>query len=422
MERPGPGPGRKFVFVLCDGLGDRPLDVLGGRTPLEAADTPNLDEVARLGVNGIMDPIRPGVRPGTDVGTLANLGYDPYRYYTGRGPIEAAGVGLELRPGDVALRGNFATVSDDWIVVDRRAGRIREGTSELVRALNEGVRVPGVEVLFREATEHRLVLVLRGEGLSDRVSDSDPGATHEGEPVRRVEPLDGSPEAARTAEVLNEVLRQAHEVLRDHPLNREREARGLLPANAVITRGAGVVPDAPSLESLYGVRGFCVAGESTIIGIARLVGMEGVIPPGATGNVDTDVMAKARAALEALERGYDFVLVSVKGPDIAGHDGDVGGKMEIIRKIDALVGRVLDEVSLDDTYIALSADHSTPCSVGDHTADPVPVAIAGPGVRTDDVKEYGERAAARGGLCRIRGVDLVPIVMDLMFRTKKYGA
>jgi len=422
VERPGPRPGKRFVFVLCDGLGDRPLEPLGGKTPLEAAETPNLDEIARLGVSGIMDPIKPGVRPGTDVGTLANLGYDPYAYYRGRGPIEAAGVGIKLRPGDVALRGNFATIDDRWIVIDRRAGRIREGTRELAEALSERVKIPGVEVLFKEATEHRLVVVIRGEGLSDKISDSDPGATHEGEPVRRVEPLDDTPEAARTAEIVNEMLRQAHEILKDHPVNVGRVKRGLLPANAIITRGAGMVPDIPPIGSLYGVRGFCVAGESTIVGIARMVGMDATIPPGATGNIDTDTIKKAEVALEALKKGYDFVLISVKGPDIAGHDGNIEGKMEIIRKIDAMVGRLLDEVSPDDTYIALSADHSTPCSVGDHTADPVPVAIAGPGVRVDDVTRYGERDAAKGGLGRIRGVDLVPIVMDLMFRTKKYGA
>ena len=190
--------------MIIDGMGDRPLEELGNKTPLEAAKTPNMDLMAKLGVNGIMDPIKPGIRAGSDTAHLSILGYDPYTVYTGRGPFEAAGVGIDVMPGDIAFRCNFSTANEAGIITDRRAGRVRDGTDELANVLNSMKLDENVEVIFKESTGHRAVLVLRGENLSDQVSDADP--KHDGEKFLKVFGLDGSSEADATAAILNKIV------------------------------------------------------------------------------------------------------------------------------------------------------------------------------------------------------------------------
>ncbi len=428
MARWAPKETYRAIVLIQDGVGDRPLKALGNHTPLEVARKPNMDSIACEGITGLMDPIEPGVRPGTDTGHLALFGYDPYRYYPGRGPLEAAGIGVELRPGDVALRCNIATVREEdgrLIVVDRRAGRIKgEYVRELVKALNEGIgEVEGVKVEFYPATEHRVVMVLRGRGLSPRISDSDPGTAMEGSPVRKVIPLDDSRESEFTARIVNEVILRSYSILRDHPLNRKRVSEGLLPGNIIITRGAGMVPrDLVLFSERFGVKAYVVAEEATVTGIARILGMEAVIPEGSTARLDTDLDSIYRAAMDAWDKGYDIVFIHVKGPDIAGHDNDPWGKIDIIERTDKMLGRIIDKVGLDKTIIALAADHSTPCEVRDHSGDPVPVAIAGPGVRRDKVRRYDEFSCMEGGLHRIRGVDLIKIILNLMNKPIKWGA
>ena len=418
----------RAIILIEDGVGDRPVPELGGHTPLEIARKPHMDTIAELGATGLMDLIEPGVRPGTDTGHLALFGYDPYKYYPGRGPLEAAGIGVPLKPGDVALRCNIATVEErngELIVVDRRAGRIRgDHVKILVEALNNAIKeVDGVKIEFYPATEHRVVMVLRGEGLSPRISDSDPGTAMEGHPIKKVVPLDDTPEAKRTAEIVNKVLRLSHEVLKDHPLNRERVEKGLLPGNAIITRGAGMVPrDLKPFEEVFKARAYVVAEEATIVGIARILGMGAEIPPGSTATLDTDLDSILEAALKAWREGYDIVYIHVKGPDIAGHDADPYGKIRIIERTDEMLGKLLKEIEWRKTVIALAADHSTPCLVRDHSGDPVPVAIYAPTIRRDHVKRYDEYSCSRGILGRIRGVDLIKIVLDQMNRPLKWGA
>ncbi len=417
----------RAVILILDGVGDRPVPELGGLTPLQVARKPNIDYVAMNGITGIMDVIEPGVRPGTDTGHLALFGYDPYKYYPGRGPLEAAGIGVQLNPGDVAIRCNIATVEEregKLIVIDRRAGRIRgEDVKKLVEALNENIRkVDGVKIEFYPATEHRVVLVLRGSSLSPNISDSDPGTAQEGQPIREVVPLDNTEEAKRTAEVLNKVIRLAYEVLKDHPVNKERVKKGLLPGNAIITRGAGMIPrELVRFDKLFGVKAYIVAEEATVLGVARILGIEGEIPPGATGNLDTDVNAIGEAALRAYDRGYDIVFIHIKGPDIAGHDNNPWGKVQIIEKVDEMWGRILRSIDRERTIVAVTADHTTPCTVRDHSGDPVPVAIAGPGIRRDWVTSYDEISCMYGGLGRIRGTSFIRIILDLMNRPLKWG-
>jgi 2,3-bisphosphoglycerate-independent phosphoglycerate mutase len=407
----------KGIIMIIDGMADRPLGELGGKTPLEAAQTPNMDHMAKLGVNGIMDSIKPGIRPGSDTAHLSILGYDPYEVYTGRGPFEAAGVGVEVRPGDIAFRCNFSTADANGVVTDRRAGRIREGTAQLAETLNTIVLEEDVEVIFKESTGHRAVLVLRGEGLSDQISDADP--KHDGKKVKNVVGLDDSPEAERTSIILNKVIQKSYELLKDHPVNIKREQNGEPPANIVLPRGAGAVPNADPFNEKYGVKSACIAETGLIQGIAQIVGMDIIEVEGATGGVDTNLDNITSSILQNASLDYDFLLINIDGADEAGHDGNLEEKVEFIEKVDAVIGKVME---LEDVYFILTADHSTPIAVMDHTGDPVPLVIKGPDVRVDQVNQFHERAAANGGLSRIRGSDIMNILMDLMNRSTKFGA
>ncbi len=411
----------KAVLVIADGMADRPLRELNWRTPLEASNRPSLNQIARTGICGILDPILPGTPPGSDAATLALLGYDALQVYSGRGALEALGSGVKVLPGDVAFRCNFAT-TDEKVLVDRRAGRIEnEDAVRLAESLQKVKlrKYSGTKFLFRSTIQHRAVLVIRGPKLSKAVSDSDPGRA--GEKALKVKPLDNSNEAEITARIVNELLREFQNVLKHHPVNAERVKRGLLPANMVLCRGAGTIPDIRLLSEKYNIKATCVAAAPLVRGICKTAGMEVMDVKGATGTPRTDYLAKARAAIQALKNS-SFVLLHVKAADVASHDGNTRSKIEMIEKIDKMLGYLLSEVDLESTYLALTADHTTSVMTGNHEGDPVPVAITGPYVRRDDVKEYDERSCAKGGLGRIRGSDLMPILMNLLGKTPKFGA
>ncbi len=409
----------KGIIFVIDGMGDRPVKELGDKTPLENARTPYMDKMVEEGITGIMDTIRPGVRPGSDTAHLTLLGYDPYEVYTGRGPFEAAGVNVDVQPGDVAFRCNFATAEEDLTVIDRRAGRIMEGTDEIAKTINTMKIDDNVEIIFKESDAHRAVLVLRGEGLSDKITDADP--KHEGHKPKTVKALDDSEEAKYTADIVNKFVEQSYELLKEHPVNLERIKNGENPANIVLPRGVGAVPSVESFEDKYGLKGVCVAETGLIKGIAKIAGLDIVDIPGATGGINTDLDSVHEHIIKyAKDDNYDFMLVNVDGADEAGHDGDIFGKRDFIEKIDGLIMKDLSE--MDDIVLFVTADHSTPVGVKDHTGDPVPVFIKADGLRVDDIKEYGERPAAKGGLCRIRGSDVLQIIRDLMNVTSKFGA
>lgn len=403
--------------MIIDGMGDRPLKELGYKTPLEAAITPHMDKMAENGICGIMDPIKPGIRPGSDTSHISILGYDPYEVYTGRGPFEAAGVGVDVLPGDIAFRCNFSTADEDGIITDRRAGRIREGTEELARSIN-GINIDqDVEVIFKESTGHRAVLVLRGNGLSDQVSDADP--KHEGKAPKMVVAIDGSQEANKTANILNKIVKESYEVLKNHPLNLKRIDAGKPPANIIIPRGAGAVPNVQPFGEKYGLKPVCIAETGLIKGIAKIAGMELVDIKGATGGIDTNLENIKNGIIETASKDYDFMLINVDGADEAGHDGQMVEKIKFIEKVDVVIGELM---RIEDIYFILTADHSTPISTMDHTGDPVPIVICGPDVRVDDVKNFNERSVTKGGLCRIRGNNIMDILMDLMNLSTKFGA
>jgi 2,3-bisphosphoglycerate-independent phosphoglycerate mutase len=409
----------KAVLIVGDGMADRPLKELDGKTPLEAADTPALDEIARLGECGIMDTISPGRPPGSDVANLALLGYDPFICYRGRGALEALGAGLDVREDDVAFRGNFATADEKDIIVDRRAGRVDGKIFEKYLTDIALPSHPEVKAIVRPSVEHRVAIVLKGERLSWKIGDSDP---HRDEaPAKRVEPLDESPEAKRTAEITNELLEVLKERLRECPINQRRIEEGLKPANIILVRGAGAPPQVKPLKELYSVRGACVAVNALVSGVCRSAGLDILEVPGGTGGVDTDTIAKARV-VEEKTQGYDLVYLHVKGTDNASHDGDIESKIKMIEKIDRMARHLLDHLDVDETYIAVTADHTTSLRERDHRGDPVPLAIAGPDVRRDEVTTYGERSCAMGGIGRIRGVDLMPILMNYLGKVPLYGS
>jgi 2,3-bisphosphoglycerate-independent phosphoglycerate mutase len=403
-----------WVPTLClfiDGIADRPVRVLGDRTPLEAAATPTLDRLAREGACGLADPLeREGV-PDTAAGALALFGQPPAALE--RGPVEALGVGLDLSPADIALRGNFATLDDRGRVADRRASRIREGAPELAAAL-DGIEVEDGEggrvvVNVRAATEHRLAIVLHGEGLSSAIWGSDPGeGSHLAAPLqpRAKDPADAA--ARRTAEALRRFETAAREVLRDHPLNRARREQGLHSADAILTRGAGRLHRVGAVEpGGKPLAVSCISGDYTVLGVASAVGARVVSGSGITANLDTNLRLKFELAQSELEN-RDLVVLHVKGADIAAHDRRPDLKKEFLERIDRELERFLTLRSAGrgagaaaaGLRVAVAADHATLSELGHHGAGPVPVLIWGEGVERDSVRSFDESSVAAGRLHR----------------------
>ena len=405
----------KILMIICDGMSDRPSKELNGKTPLQVANKPNIDKLAQKGQSGLMCTIDVGVVPGSDTAHLALLGYDPHTTYTGRGPFEAGGIGLELRTGDIAFRANFSTVDEEMTVIDRRAGRIASGTDELADALN-GMVIEDVSIAIKAGVEHRAALVLRGAGLSPKLTDTDP---HElNAEVLQSKPQDDS--AEKTARVINEFTKQSYEILKNHPVNASRVNAGQHPANIVLCRGAGEMPDIQPFSEKFGVKGAAIVGIPLVKGLCRMVGLDVVDVPGATGCCGTDLDAKVNATIEALKTN-DFVLLHIKGTDVMSHDFDAKGKTEFIESIDKSLGNLMSQIS-DDVIVALTADHSTPICTGEHSADPVPLTIAGGGLRIDNVTKFDEISAAGGSLGNLTGSDLLPMLLGLGGWRKMFGA
>ncbi|MEA3399735.1 MAG: 2,3-bisphosphoglycerate-independent phosphoglycerate mutase [Armatimonadota bacterium] len=412
----------KSLIFIGDGMGGRPIAALNGRTTVEAAETPAMDRIAREGGCGLMDPIAPGKPAGSDTSHMAILGYEPHRYYRGRGPFEAKGVGIDVEVGDVAFRCNFATV-EGRTVVDRRAGRIKEGTDALAGAIQEGIpKIEDVRIIFEPSVEHRAALVLRGPGLSHEVTEvdpHDPGLEYfESHPQEDVEDRAGAEKAAR---ILNDFVSRTREILQDHPINQERREEGKLPANIILPRGAGTAVKLEPLSKRYGLSAAMIVEVDLVRGLGEYLQMDVIHVDGATGGQDTDEMAIAQAVVDALD-DHDFVLANIKCPDLGGHDGDCEAKMEAITKVDRAMGHVLDNVDWDRTTIMITADHCTPCSVQDHSGDAVPMAFFGHGTRPDDVERFGERPCGKGIMGRLRGMEIMDVLTNMMDRAGKFGA
>ncbi|MCW1301166.1 MAG: 2,3-bisphosphoglycerate-independent phosphoglycerate mutase [Candidatus Nanoarchaeia archaeon] len=402
----------KLVFVIIDGLGDRKCRELYGKTPLEAASKPFLDYFARHGKVGLINVIDPSIAPTSEHGILSLLGYDVIATRFPRGPLEALGIGINVGE-ELAFRTDFATLRDG-IIVDRRAGRIREGVKELERDINQKIYLEDVNFVFKSTIAHRGVLIFYSNKfeLSDCISDTDPQAVNV--PPNLCKPLILRESEIRTSAIVNEFIRKTHLLLEYHRVNLQRKARGLNEANFLLLRGGGIgLPRVEKISLKYRRFWCCISGSPLEKGIARLVGMEVVDIPEATGDIDTDLRAKARALIERLDE-FDCFLIHIKGTDEAGHDGNAELKKEFIEKIDGLFfSELFSNLSLRRTVICVTCDHATPCELGRHSNDPVPVLISGGKIKGDGIDNFSESSCRRGSI-RMNGRYLLPMLMELL--------
>ncbi len=404
----------KGLIIILDGLGDRPNPHLGGLTPLEYASTPTLDRLAKHGQSGLMDPLLPGLPVDTHTGVGILFGLPPDEATNlDRGPIEAAGIGLDSRVGDLMLRCNLATVEkrgEQYHIRDRRAGRINQSVSTLCAAINDIQVGHGITASLYPATGHRCVLRLRGLALSARIGDTDPGGKHIEKRVLECHAHTVTDQdAVRTAQAINRFTGLSHQILDSHPINLERVKTGKLPANAVITRGAGIHRDLEKRHACRNLSVAVIAGESTILGLGKLLGFSTITDPAFTSLPNTDLDRKLELGLAALQT-RDLVYIHIKAPDIAAHDRDPKGKAELITRFD----RALGQVDTRDLVVGVCADHSTDSRLGEHTGDPVPVIIYNPFGRRDRVDQYNESGCISGSLGRITAQGFLVSVLDAM--------
>ena len=382
----------KYVIILGDGMADEPLAELGGRTPLEYAEIPNMDRIAREGRCGMLRTVPDGFEPGSDIANLSILGYDPRTTYTGRGPLEAASMGVSLQDGEIAYRCNLVTVRDG-VMEDFNAGHISstEGAGllrDLDAALGDVRVYPGVGY-------RNLMVVSRALGAETT-------APHDivGQSIEDYLPRGGD------AEILLDCIKRSEEVFAGHPVNRRRLQEGKAPATGIWPWSGGKKPSLAPFREKYGLSGAMISAVDLLRGIACLAGMEVIHVPGATGFLDTDYEAKARYAVNALDR-LDFVYVHVEAPDEAGHMGSVEEKVRAIERLDEAIGIVLDR---PDTTVAVLPDHPTPIRYKTHTMNPVPFALLGKG--KDDVQAFSEREAAKGSFGLIQAPDFLSLLFS----------
>lgn len=397
----------KYVIILGDGMADRPLAALGGRTPLQAAETPHMDRIARSGRSGLFHSLPEGVPTSSDVANLSVLGYDVRRYYPGRGPVEAAARGISMAAGDVVFRCNLVSVRGN-VLEDYAGARPEDGEANaLVEALNDAFSSEGAE--FIPGLSYRHLLALRAPGWSAEVQCEKPD-DHQGDVFEGFLPVARSADGEETAATLRSWIVRSRTVLEAHEVSAVRRAAGRAYANMIWPYGGGSAPELPSFASVYGVRGAVVAAVDVIFGIGRLTGMDTVTVPGATGYLDTNYEGKAEAALCALE-DHDFVYVHVEAADECSHQGDVDGKMRAIRDLDRRVVRILLDGAPAETRFLLLPDHPVPLELRKHTREPVPFALCGAGVEADGVVAYDEISAARGAAGVLRGDGLMRLLL-----------
>jgi 2,3-bisphosphoglycerate-independent phosphoglycerate mutase len=365
----------KYLVVLCDGMADYPVAALGGKTPLAAAHTPNMDALAKTATVGLVKTVQDGMKPGSDVANLSVLGYDPMVYYTGRSPLEAGSIGIDMKKTDVALRCNLVTVSDepsyeDKTILDYCAGDI--GTEEARILIDYVEEHLGSEIFhFYTGVAYRHCLIWEN-GTTD-LGGLTPPHDITGKPVREYLPLKRSANAAP----LQKLMEQSYELLKDHPINRARVEKGLRPANSIWLWGEGVRAELDNFYEKYGLHGSMISAVDLLKGIGKFSGMRVVEVSGATGYIDTDFDGKAAAAIQEFQNGQDFVYIHVEAPDECGHRGEVENKVRAISLIDEkILGPVVAALEkMDDYKVLVMPDHATPLSLKTHTNDPIPFLI-----------------------------------------------
>jgi len=394
----------KLVILLGDGMADHPIDELDGKTPLEAAKTPNMDRIACEGRGGLATNVPTGMPPGSDVANLSVMGYDPKRYYSGRAPLEAAAMGVALGSEDVAFRCNLVNVDlEKRVMVDYSAGHISsEEGRELIAALT---KADPKAKLYPGVSYRNLLVEEKNDGLS---ADCTPPHDISGQPI------DGYLPRGEGSEVLREMMLASVPILTEHPVNLRREREGKRPANMIWLWGQGKAPSMPRFREMWGIEGAVISAVDLLKGMGVYAGLEVIDVPGATGVLDTNYEGKVRACLDALDR-VDFVYLHVEAPDEMGHDGKLDEKIEAIRRFDErVVGPVLAglENSGHDWRVMVLPDHPTPIALRTHTAEPVPFAVMGSGIEPDGMAAFSEREAARGGFGEVEGWGLMGMMVE----------
>ncbi len=401
---------KKIILVIIDGMGDRPIKRLGGLTPLETAKTPAMDFFAKNGQTGLMYPVSKGIAPESDVAVMAILGYEPMRYYAGRGPIEAMGVGVETKFGELSVRGNFATVDKNWNIIDVRAGRIKDKDSKELLEVLDDIELTDAEFILKPLGGYRFMIKIKSKKvhLSPKITNVHPGYIKPGIDIpvaipkskwkiMKCESLSNSKGAIEAAKLVNEFVKKSYKALKDHPINKKRK----LPANITILRDPGnKLPDLPSFKKRYNQSWLCIAEKPVELGLASLAGMD--IKKFPLNNFD-NVAEMVNQALEY----YDGIYLHIKAPDNLSHDGDIKGKISVLEKIDKKIISKLEK----DSIICITADHSTPCEIYSHSEDPVPLLVFGG--KNDKVKRFGESFCKQGRMKTITGVQLIDILEEI---------
>lgn len=416
----------KLIYVVIDGMGDLPIEELGNKTPLEAAETPNMDFLAKKGKTGLMYTVRKGIAPESDIAVISILGYDPFKYGTGRGILEAFGAGLTVKNGDLALRCNFATVDQKNKIIDRRAGRdlTMEEAANLSKAINDEVKLKAhpASFKFRNTIGHRAVLVMRSKEkpLSSKITNTDPAylkveglgiANAEAKMIlKKCKPMDETEEAKISAKLVNEFVRKSHVALDKHEINKKRLTNGKLKANIVLTRDAGhLLPNFFDINDRYGLRFVCLADMPIERGISKLAGMHLVDLPPPSHKLEKDCILRVKKLLDVMPL-FDCFYVHIKGPDEPAHDGKADLKTKLIAIVDEyFLGKLLPKIKLEDYILCVTADHSTPCKLKAHSDDPVPLLVSGNKIKGDGAVRFSERECRKGSLGTLdSGTKLMP--------------
>ena len=416
----------KLIYAVIDGMGDLPIEELGNKTPLEAAETPNMDFLAKTGKTGLMYTVGKGIAPESDVAVISILGYDPFKYDVSRGALEALGAGLTMKDGDLALRCNFATLGLGNKIIDRRVGRklTTEEATELAKAINEQIKLESFPATFqcKNTLSHRGALVIRSKEkkLSGNITNTDPAYTRikgigVAEPeakmiLKKCKPLEKTEEAKISADLVNEFTQKSIAILDEHEVNKKRVREGKLKANVILIRDAGHrLPKFPHLNQLYGLSFVCLADMPVERGISKLAGMHMVDLPPPSNNLEKDCKLRVEKLLETLSC-HDCFYIHIKGPDEPGHDGNFNLKTQLIATVDKhFIGNMLQKINVEDHVVCVTADHSTPCKLRAHSDDPVPLLISGNKIQADEVQRFSERECERGELGVLsHGTELMP--------------
>ena len=416
-----------MVYVLLDGVGDLPHPNLVGKTPLDAASTPNLDRLAKNGTMGQVITVGKGIAPESDIAVFNMLGYKfKHDDYAGRGVVEAIGIGIDFKDGDLALRGNFATLNGNGVIIDRRAGRNieKQDTEAVSKEIEEKIKFSdeNATAIITPTIGHRLVIRIRSDcTLSSNISNTDPAygrvdgmgiarAVTDFLKIEKCLPLDEESHTKLASKLVNELTEQSLDIMKKSKVNERRKENDKKLLNGILLRDAGnIYPKVTPINDLHSMKFSCIVDMPVEIGISEILKMKTYDAGGLT-----DYEEKAKVAAKAMDE-QNAVYVHLKGPDEFGHDGDAQGKMENIEEIDKrFFGTLLDNIDSSKVAVIVSADHSTPCINKGHSADPVPLLISGDMVTNDDTQRFTEIEAKKGRIELIDGAQVITTGIDVI--------